>query len=137
MSQDGQFTLLGSDLAVSELCGKIPSEALSSSQQGRQRRRMRLGSRNLNAVWFAEPEQTLQDPLLFLSHLMTYTLDCDVVLIEDTFTKEEIAFVIDHTPAGVFDPQSWAFWHARIGRSLVAPLPVRFIPEQPAGQAAE
>ena len=81
------------------------------------------------AVWFQSPEATLANPLLFLAHLMTYTLDSDVVLIESRLTRAEIGWALDHAPAGVFDAPSWHFWHARIGRETVAPMPVRIIPD--------
>ena len=80
------------------------------------------------AVWFQSPQDTLADPLLFLSHLMTYTLASDVVLIESRLTRAEIAYVLNHAPAGVFDAPSWSFWNVRLGRDPVPPMPVRNIP---------
>lgn len=81
------------------------------------------------AVWFQSPQATLEDPLLFLAHLMTYTLASDVVLIESRLSRAEIAYVLDHAPAGVFDAPSWSFWNVRVGRDPVPPIPVRIIPD--------
>ena len=81
------------------------------------------------AVWFQPPAATLADPLLFLAHLMTYTLASDVMLIENRLTRREIGWVLDHAPAGIFDSPSWHFWHARIGREDILLLPQRVVPD--------
>ena len=79
-------------------------------------------------VWFEKPETSLANPLLFLAHLMTYTLVADAVAVEKLLSKDDIAFALDNAPAGVFDKTSWSFWNSRIGRDPVPPMPVRQIP---------
>lgn len=88
------------------------------------------------AVWFQPPEATLDDPVLFLSHLMTYTGLEDEILLDKKLSKADIAWVLEHAPAGVFDEPSWHYWHVRIGHYDIPPMPRRVIPGV-IGEAAE
>ena len=83
-------------------------------------------------VWFQDPAVTLADPALFLGHLMTYTLVADVVAVLRFISNDDIAFALDHAPAGVFDKTSWSFWNSRIGRTPIPAMPKRIIADQAA-----
>lgn len=78
-------------------------------------------------VWFKPPEETLEDRTFFLAHVMTYgTLD-DVLTTQRYVSIADFRAALDHVPAGVFDPRSWAYWNIVFGRLPVPPLPRRQI----------
>ena len=79
-------------------------------------------------VWFKPPEETLQDPVFFLCHLMNYTDPADFIAVSEYATPEHFRYAIDRAPAGVFDARSWAYWKIQCGRKAVPPWPVRRIP---------
>lgn len=78
-------------------------------------------------VWFKDPEETVKDRAFFLAHIMTYgTLD-DVLIARHYFTSADFRDALDHAPAGVFDPRSWAYWNTIYGHPTPRPLPRRLI----------
>lgn len=79
-------------------------------------------------VWFKTPEETLGDQVLFLCHLMTYTLPEDFIAVAKTVPPSQFQYALDHAPAGIFDARSWAYWNIKYGREPVPPLPERKIP---------
>ena len=76
-------------------------------------------------VWFKEPADALADPVHFLAHVMTYGTVEDLRVVESVVGEMEILEVLDHAPAGVFDPRSWAYWNLKCGRVPAPALPVR------------
>ena len=76
-------------------------------------------------VWFKEPADALADPLHFLAHLMTYGTVEDLRVVESVVGEKEFLETLDHAPAGVFDPRSWAYWNLKYGRVPAPTLPVR------------
>ncbi len=76
-------------------------------------------------VWFKPPEETLADPVLFLSHLMTYGTVDDLRVVRTHFTDEQLRQVLHAGLPGVFDARSWAYWHAVLDVRPVPPLPTR------------
>lgn len=76
-------------------------------------------------VWFKPPEETLADPVLFLSHVMTYGTVEDLQVMRGHFTDEQLRQVLRAGLPGVFDARSWAYWHAVLGIRPVPPLPTR------------
>lgn len=79
-------------------------------------------------VWYKSPEETLADPVLFLCSLMTHTLPDDVVTVAKYATPQQFRHALEHAPAGLFDPRSWAYWNIKLGREPVPPMPERTIP---------
>ncbi len=80
-------------------------------------------------IWFKKPEQALNDPVHFLSYAMRYGTLEDLITLENLGVGiPDYREVIDNAPSGVFDARSWHYWHLRIGREQVAPLPTRKIP---------
>ncbi len=76
-------------------------------------------------AWFSDPETALDQPPLFLAHVMTYgTLD-DVVIALRAYGLEGFRDALKAAPSGVFDARSWAFWNIKCGRCPAPPLPVR------------
>src|ERR1700692_2883846 len=72
-------------------------------------------------VWFKPPETTLDDPLHFLAHVMTYGTREDIAVVSSVVGRNEFGEVLDHAPPGVFDPRSWAYWNLKCGRDPVPP----------------
>ena len=82
-------------------------------------------------VWFKEPAATLCDPVLFLSHVMTYGTPEDLAALRGLIGKDEFRDVLDHAPPGVFDRRSWAYWNLICGRVPAPPMPERLLPMRP------
>ena len=76
-------------------------------------------------VWFKPPEETLADPVLFLSHAMTYGTVDDLRVLRTRFTDDQLRQVLRAGLPGVFDARSWAYWHAVLNVRPVPPLPTR------------
>jgi hypothetical protein len=82
-------------------------------------------------VWFKPPEETLNEPKLFLSHLMTYGTLRDIVIAMKFYSDEDFDRVLADPPSGVFDNRSWNYWNLRYHHEPVPPLPLRrFPPDQ-------
>ncbi len=79
-------------------------------------------------VWFKPPEEALADPVLFLSHVMTYGTVDDLLVMRTHFTDEQLRQVLRAGLPGVFDARSWAYWHAVLDVRPVPPLPTRRLP---------
>ena len=76
-------------------------------------------------VWFKPPDETLNEPLLFLAHLMTYGTLADLVTTMKYYSDEDFDRVLREPPAGVFDLRSWNYWNLRYHHEPVPPLPSR------------
>ena len=76
-------------------------------------------------VWFEPPERALEDPVLFLAHVMTFGTIQDVVTAEKYFTPDDFRNALENAPPGVFDGRSWVYWNTVFGRVPVPPLPRR------------
>ncbi|MDR3700613.1 MAG: hypothetical protein P4L56_13300 [Candidatus Sulfopaludibacter sp.] len=79
-------------------------------------------------VWFKAPLDALADPVHFLAHVMTYGTIEDLRPLEGIVALSDFREVLEHAPAGIFDPRSWAYWNLKCGRVPAPPLPVREIP---------
>ena len=76
-------------------------------------------------VWFKEPADALAEPVLFLSHVMTYGMPEDLAALSGVVDKDAFREVLDHAPPGIFDRRSWAYWNLVCGRQPAPPLPAR------------
>ena len=76
-------------------------------------------------VWFKEPQQTLRNEVFFLNHAMTYGDVQDVVTIRKRFDDDVLRDSLRNAHPGVFDPRSWAYWHAVLGMLPAPATPVR------------
>ena len=76
-------------------------------------------------VWFDSPEQTLQNPRLFLAHLMVYGTIEEIIIAKRHYAGGDFMEVLNHPPPGVFDPRSWTYWNLVYGRYPAPPLPTR------------
>ena len=73
-------------------------------------------------VWFDSPEQTLQNPPLFLAHLMVYGTIEEIMIAKRHYADGDFISVLNHPPPGVFDPRSWSYWNLIYGRYPAPPL---------------
>jgi len=78
-----------------------------------------------NIIWFEEPERALADPVRFMAYAMTYALPEDMRAIRQYVSDDDFRDALDHAPAGIIDPRSWAYWNSKMGRYPAPPLPTR------------
>jgi hypothetical protein len=79
-------------------------------------------------VWFRAPEETLQEPKLFLAYLMTYGTLEDIATAMKHYSEADFDLVLKDPPAGIFDRRSWNYWNLRYHHEPVPPLPRRTFP---------
>src|ERR1700676_3071575 len=78
-----------------------------------------------NIIWFERPEKARADPIRFVAYAMTYALPEDMRVIRQYVSDDDFREALDHAPAGIIDPRSWAYWNSKMGRYPPPPLPVR------------
>jgi len=76
-------------------------------------------------VWFKPPAEAIESPIHFIAHVLTYGTHEDVVTLRKYISDDELAEAVEHAPAGIFDPRSWAYWNLKIGRYPAPALPIR------------
>ncbi len=79
-------------------------------------------------VWWKEPAATLQEPARFLAQVMVYGTPEDLAVVRQSFPASEFRAVLADPPPGLFDPRSWAYWHAVFGLEAPAAPPGRRLP---------
>lgn len=80
-------------------------------------------------VWFKSPEEALEDPIEFLTYLMTYTSVADLLIVSEYLSHDDFRQALEHAPAGVFDAPSWSYWNLVCGRDPRAAMPRRHVPD--------
>jgi hypothetical protein len=78
-----------------------------------------------NIIWFEPPEKSLADPIRFMAYAMTYALPEDMRFIRKFVSDDDFREALEHAPAGIIDPRSWAYWNSKMGRYPPPPQPVR------------
>lgn len=86
-------------------------------------------------VWFDDPEHTLADLPVFLTHVMVYGSPADIATAERYIPSEEFRRVLETAQAGVFTIEVWERWHRRFGIAP-PPLPRRRFPDGSLGPEA-
>ncbi|MGH8138386.1 MAG: hypothetical protein ACREVV_09350 [Steroidobacteraceae bacterium] len=76
-------------------------------------------------VWFEPPEKALADPIRFMAYAMTYALPEDMRFIRRFVSDDDFREALEHAPAGIIDPRSWAYWNSKMGRYPPPRLPAR------------
>lgn len=76
-------------------------------------------------VWFKEPDETLKDTKLFLTHLMTYGTLNDISTALRYFSENDFEAALSDPYPGIFDQRSWTYWNLRYHHEPVPPLPCR------------
>ena len=78
-----------------------------------------------SVVWFEPPETALADPVRFMAYAMARATHEQMRVIRCHVTDAEFLEALDHAPAGIIDPRSWAYWNSKLGRYPAPPLPAR------------
>lgn len=76
-------------------------------------------------VWFEEPEEALSDTFRFAAYALARATHEDMNLLRRFLTEDDLRDALDHAPAGIIDPRSWAYWNAKMGRYPAPPMPTR------------
>jgi len=84
-----------------------------------------LGRIARRVKWWEPEDVTLSDLDDFLCRVMALGLWEDMVYAEQTFGEEAFVHALAQCPPGVMDPASWHYWHHRLGKDTVPPLPQR------------
>jgi len=67
----------------------------------------------------------LADTFRFVAYALARATHEDMKLLRGFLTEDDIREALDHAPAGIIDPRSWAYWNAKLGRYPAPPLPTR------------
>ncbi len=76
-------------------------------------------------VWFEEPTEALSDTFRFVAYALARATHEDMKILQVYLTEDDIRDALDHAPAGIIDPRSWAYWNIKMGRYPAPPLPKR------------
>lgn len=76
-------------------------------------------------VWFEKPEEALSDTFRFVAYALARATHEDMKLLRTFLTEDDLRDALDHAPAGIIDPRSWAYWNAKMGRYPAPPMPTR------------
>jgi hypothetical protein len=76
-------------------------------------------------IWFEDAGSALADPVRFLAYVMTYGTHEDMTTVRRQISDSDFIEALDHAPAGIIDPRSWAYWNSKMGRYPAPPLPER------------
>lgn len=76
-------------------------------------------------IWFETPEVALQNPVRFIAYAMRYATHQDMQCIRKHVDDDALKVALNHAPAGIIDPRSWAYWHVKMGIYPPPPLPQR------------
>ena len=79
-------------------------------------------------IWWLPPEEALDERSHFLAQVMTLGTWDDVERVRREWGEDVFRDTLDHPPAGIFDRASWHYWHRRLGRETIQPLPKRILP---------
>lgn len=62
-----------------------------------------------------------------VAQVMVYGNLEDIRNVSQLYGDSVFSEVLDHPPRGVFDSKSWVFWHKKLNRSAIPPLPVQAV----------
>ncbi|MEO5348492.1 MAG: hypothetical protein H7836_02455 [Magnetococcus sp. YQC-3] len=76
-------------------------------------------------LWFEKPEEALSDTRRFVAYALARATHEEMNLLRRFLTEDDFRDALDHAPAGIIDPRSWAYWNAKMGRYPAPPMPTR------------
>jgi hypothetical protein len=76
-------------------------------------------------VWFEEPAEALSDPVRFIAYALARATHEDMNILRAFLTNDDLREALDHTPPGIIDPRSLAYWNSKLARYPAPPLPTR------------
>ena len=79
-------------------------------------------------IWFEQPKQAILDVVRLVTYTMTYGFHSDIKIIRKYLLDDDLRYVLENAPPGIFDARSWAYWNLKLGRYPTPPMPERRIP---------
>ncbi len=79
-------------------------------------------------IWWKAPAETLRDAGRLVAQVMVYGTPEDLATARRHYPESAFRAVLANPPAGLFDPRSWAYWHAALGLPPPAEPPRRRLP---------
>lgn len=79
-------------------------------------------------IWFESADDALSDAPRFVAYTMTYGTHREMNVVRQYLSDDDLRAALALAPAGIFDPRSWAYWHARLGIFDPPPMPERTLP---------
>ena len=76
-------------------------------------------------IWWQQASETLLTPERLIAQAMAIGTHQDTTLVRSVFGDDAMRQVLASSPAGVFGPRAWDYWHLRLGYAQTPPLPVR------------
>ena len=76
-------------------------------------------------IWFEEPEVALEDAVRFMAYAFARATHEDMRILRCYLSDDDLRDALDHTPPGIVDPRSWAYWNSKLGRYPAPPMPQR------------
>ncbi len=74
---------------------------------------------------FKSPEEVLARPYDFLCRVMALGLWDAWVYTEGLFGEQAFSHALTQCGPGIMDEPSWHYWHHRLGRETIPPMPQR------------
>ncbi|MBV8183547.1 MAG: hypothetical protein JOY76_02555 [Hyphomicrobiales bacterium] len=71
------------------------------------------------------PVKALQNTFRFAAYAFARATHEDMKLLRTYLTDDDLRDALDHSPPGIIDPRSWAYWNSRLGRYPAPPMPRR------------
>ncbi len=84
--------------------------------------------KSARCLWFETPEEAIEDSARFAAYVLTHGDFDDVSALMEQLDLDDIREALDNAPPGIFDPRSWVYWNAMVGRDEPSPMPVRKLP---------
>ena len=76
-------------------------------------------------VWRKQTTDAEEGSEALLLYAMAYGSDTDLTLVRQYFKEEDFLDALSNAPTGMFDRQSWTYWHRVLGKDPVPPRPRR------------
>ncbi len=74
-------------------------------------------------IWWKTPDEAVAMPLRVIAQVMNIGNYADVQLLASLVGDEMLREVLRQAEAGWFNERSWAYWHYRLGLSVVDCIP--------------
>ena len=63
-------------------------------------------------MWFEEPQDALSDTSRFAAYAFARATHEDMKILRVFLDDDDLREALDHAPAGIIDPRSWAYWNS-------------------------
>ncbi|MEX1119008.1 MAG: hypothetical protein WEB60_09460 [Terrimicrobiaceae bacterium] len=73
--------------------------------------------------WWKDPSH--EDPHRIAAQVMVFGDLKDIQIVREKFGEIIFEEILAAPPRGVFDRKSWVFWHKKLGKTPIPPLPIQ------------